>query len=101
MKQILTAVAIIFAAAAFPALALAEERVVVTVKGMVCSFCAQGLKKTFKKKAEVIDIDVDLDAKLVTIRFQDGKVLPDAEVEEMIKDAGYDVQSIEHGGQNG
>ena len=37
-----------------------KQIAVVSVKGMVCDFCAQGIEKTFKKDKTVTKIDVDL-----------------------------------------
>ncbi len=99
MKRIerLVILALLFA----PLPALAQEHVVVTVKGMVCSFCAQGLKKTFKKKSEVEKIEIDLEGKTVTIDFAAGKNLDDKELDELIRDSGYDVLRIDRGGSHG
>ncbi len=76
-------------------LAKAPEKTVVKVNGMVCSFCAQGIKKTFHKMEPIADVQVDLDHKLVTLRTKDGQTLPDAEIQRAINDAGYDVLKIE------
>lgn len=78
---------------------LAEEAVV-TVKGLVCSFCAQGIKKTFAKQSEVLDTKVDLESKLVTLTLKDGSKLSDSEIDRLIVDAGYSVVRIERRGQN-
>lgn len=77
-----------------PGVTFAEE-VTVTVKGMVCSFCAQGLKKTFGKKENVKGIQVDLEKKVVKVETLDGKPLSDDEIKSTIKDAGFDVLNIE------
>ncbi len=71
------------------------ERISISVKGMVCSFCAQGIKKTFGRKESVQDVAVDLDTKIVTITTKDGASLPDSEIRESIVDAGYEILSIE------
>jgi copper chaperone CopZ len=71
------------------------EQVTVTVKGMVCSFCAQGIKKTFMRKDGVERVDVDLDKKLVTIVTAQGVTLKDSDLTESIVDSGYEVVSIE------
>lgn len=76
-----------------PNFALAEE-ITVTVKGMVCSFCAQGIKKTFGKKESVKDINVDLDKKIVKLNVKDGSKMKDEEITQTINDAGYDVVNI-------
>ena len=74
--------------------ALADQ-ITVAVKGMVCSFCAQGIKKTFTRKEGVESVDVDLDKKIVTITTKQGATLTDSDVKESIVDAGYEVLSIE------
>jgi copper chaperone CopZ len=71
------------------------DQITVAVKGMVCSFCAQGIKKTFTRKDGVENVDVDLDKKIVTITTTQGANLTDAEVKESIVDAGYEVLSID------
>lgn len=79
-----------------PQTAIAEN-ITVTVKGMVCSFCAQGLKKTFGKKEEVKGIEVDLDKKIVKVETKEGKSLTDADLTSTIHDAGFDVLEIKRG----
>ena len=71
------------------------ERISVSVKGMVCCFCAQGIKKTFGRKESVQDVAVNLDTKVVTITIKDGASLPDADIRAGIVDAGYEVLTIE------
>lgn len=90
MKRLLVVMLLLLA----PVLASAEE-LKVQVKGMVCSFCAQGIKKTFSKQDAVEDIKVDLDSKIIQISFKEGKTLTDEEVKTLINDSGYDVVSIE------
>lgn len=70
------------------------ETVKVNVNGMVCSFCAQGIKKKFESKDSVKNIEVNLDEKLVTINFIDGKTLSDDEIKEIITKAGYEVKGV-------
>jgi mercuric ion binding protein len=71
------------------------DQITVGVKGMVCSFCAQGIKKTFLRKDGVESVDVDLDKKIVTITTKQGANLTDSDVKESIVDAGYEVLSID------
>ena len=85
---------IILASFAAP-LAMAGERVEVKVKGMVCSFCAQGIKKKFSGNEAVSKIEVNLDDKWVRLDLGDGKKLGDEDIKKSIKDSGYDVVSIE------
>ena len=42
---------------------------IVSVKGMVCDFCARGIEKTFKKDKSVFKIDVDLNRGKVLIAY--------------------------------
>ncbi len=63
------------------------------VKGMVCSFCAQGLVKTLKKDEAVEDVLVDLDSHQVKIRSKSGKSLDRAELVKKVETAGFNVGS--------
>lgn len=62
----------------------------VSVKGMVCAFCAQGLTKAFKKLPEVQDVKVSLEEKSVHLVIKKDSTLEDAKIIETIKDAGYE-----------
>jgi copper chaperone CopZ len=87
-------VSVVVLAALFSRVSHAEE-ITISVKGMVCSFCAQGIKKTFLRKDGVEQVDVDLDKKVVTIKTKAGAALSDADVKDSIVDAGYEVVSID------
>ena len=63
----------------------------IKVRGMVCSFCAQGIKKNLCKLKTVKDVEVNLKKGFVSIQVVDCKKLDMEEVEEIIKDAGYRV----------
>lgn len=71
-----------------------QDLTVVTVKGMVCSFCAQGIEKKLKKFKEVKSVDVDLDTKKVTLQWNPGPALTEEILQKTIKDAGYEVVSM-------
>src|SRR5579862_3112965 len=88
--------ALLLASLLLPATVFAEQ-ITITVKGMVCSFCAQGIKKTFSKNANVKEIKVDLDNKLVEIETHEGSSIGDDELRRTITNAGYDVVNIERG----
>lgn len=70
------------------------ETIKATVNGLVCSFCATGIEKTFRKQPAVEDVKVDLDTKLVTIHTKKGGKLDDKTITGLIKDAGYTVTDI-------
>ena len=71
------------------------ETIKASVNGLVCSFCATGIEKTFKAQPAVSDVQVDLESKLVTIETKDNQNLDDATITKFITDAGYSVNSIE------
>jgi copper chaperone CopZ len=70
------------------------ETIKVTVNGLVCSFCATGIEKTFRKQEAVEEVKVDLDQKLVLIQTKEQSVLDDETVTKLVKDAGYSVTDI-------
>lgn len=81
--------------AAAPAAVRADTAgAVIKVNGLVCDFCVQALTKTFKKRVEVRDFAVDLDAREVRIGFKAGQSIDDATLRKLITDAGYNVVGI-------
>jgi copper chaperone CopZ len=67
----------------------------ITVNGMVCSFCAQGIEKSIMKMDDTKAIFVDLKNKVVVIEAKEGKSLNEKLISQEIKDSGYDVVKIE------
>ena len=67
----------------------------VTVNGMVCSFCAQGIEKKMKALGETKDVYVGLKNRLVVVEVKDGLTLSQDVIKKIIKDAGYEVKSVE------
>ena len=63
---------------------------------MVCSFCAQGIEKNFRKMDATKDVYVDLKNKLVILEFKDGKLISEKNITQEINDSGYDVAKIEN-----
>jgi hypothetical protein len=43
------------------------ETIEMTVTGLVCAFCAQGIEKTLRKNPSVADVVVSLEDKLVAV----------------------------------
>ena len=69
---------------------LYEPQIVqVKIKGMVCSFCAQGLQKGIGKLEEVEKVEINLKKGYAKITVKKGETLPMDEVKEIINDAGY------------
>ncbi|KYG62293.1 hypothetical protein AZI87_17340 [Bdellovibrio bacteriovorus] len=71
--------------------AFAGEVETVGVKGMVCSFCAQGITKKFKEQPEVADVQVSLENKFVKLTYKDGQKLSHDKISTLLKEAGYEV----------
>jgi mercuric ion binding protein len=74
---------------------MAANSVKVTVNGMVCAFCAQGIEKRISKMGATKEVFVDLKKKTVAVEAKDGQVLDAKAISAEIVDAGYDVVKIE------
>jgi copper chaperone CopZ len=66
-----------------------------TVNGLVCGFCAQGIEKTLRKNPATDDVLVSLENRLVAIATKEGADIADTELRKALTDAGYDVKAIE------
>jgi periplasmic mercuric ion binding protein len=65
-----------------------------TVNGLVCGFCAQGIEKTLRGKPATADVFVSLENRLVAVATKEGMELSDAELRAALTDAGYEVKAI-------
>lgn len=65
-----------------------------TVNGLVCGFCAQGIEKTLRKNPATHDVLVSLEEKLVAVETRPGTDISDDILRKALKDAGYDVKAI-------
>ena len=86
-------IATVLAALSLPAPATTSMKA--TVNGMVCAFCAQGIEKRLSKMPEAKAVLVDLKRRFVVIEPNDGMKLDEKRIIAEIKDAGYDVVSVE------
>jgi len=91
MKKII--IALVMGIVAFPS--IAANSIKVTVNGMVCAFCAQGIEKRISKMDATKDVFVGLKKKTVAVEAKDGQVLDAKAISAEIVDAGYDVVKIE------
>lgn len=64
------------------------------VNGMVCAFCAQGIEKKLRALPQTRDVYVNLKDRIVAVELRDGQTLAPQAVRDLVKDAGYDVVSI-------
>lgn len=67
---------------------------VVSVIGMVCDFCAQGIEKTFEKDKAVKKIDVDLNKGKVLIAYSNDKSIEYSEIEQKILSNGQNATGL-------
>ena len=72
----------------------------VTVKGMVCSFCVQGIEKTFTAEEAVEKVTVNLDESLVSIWLKQDQNIKDGRIDTLVKDSGYNVAEIKRSSPN-
>jgi len=86
------AIALLLSAAA---LAAQAETVKLTVHGMVCSFCAQGIEKRLGALPQTQAVYVNLDRKLVAVEAKAGQHFDQALLRAEIKEAGYEVVQAE------
>jgi copper chaperone CopZ len=63
----------------------------ITVNGMVCAFCAQGIEKTLTAMPQTQAVYVNLKERVVLVEPKSGQKLDVAKVHAGIVDAGYDV----------
>jgi len=89
MKKLLLVLALSLTTSAF-----AAGKIEVTVKGMVCSFCSQGITKKFNEE-KVKSINVDLAKHLVTIELNENQDLSNEKITKILTDSGYGVEKIE------
>lgn len=90
MKTLLFSLLMIISVTSF-----AGEKIEITVKGMVCSFCSQGITKKFTEEG-VKSVNVDMTKHLVTLELNDNQKLPSDRIEKILKDSGYGVEKIEN-----
>ena len=68
---------------------------VVSVKGMVCDFCARGIEKTFKKDKSVQKIDVDLNRGKVLIAYAGDKDIDFDDIKKKILANGQNATDLQ------
>lgn len=92
LRKTLTLFAVLATLVAAPAFATTIE---MTVNGLVCGFCAQGIEKTLRKNPATADVLVSLENRLVAVATKDGQDISDIDLRSALTDAGYDVKAIE------
>jgi copper chaperone CopZ len=78
----------------------APSAVKITVNGMVCAFCAQGIEARLKQMPETADLYINLKQKLVAVQAKPGQTLSVDKIRAEVVDAGYEVSKVEPLGQS-
>jgi len=65
-----------------------------TVNGLVCAFCAQGIEKKLRKFPATDEVIVNLEHRLVAVALKEGQDISDADLRKALSDAGYTVKAI-------
>jgi periplasmic mercuric ion binding protein len=92
LRTLLLAAAVLVAG---PALAQDAQTVKLSVNGMVCSFCAQGIEKRLTKMPETGPLYINLAQKVVLVEPKAGQRIDINKVRAEITEAGYDVTAVE------
>jgi copper chaperone CopZ len=76
----------------------AAQTITAKVNGLVCDFCAQAVRKVFKKQDGVESVNVDLDTGEIILGLKAGATLDDETISKLIRKSGYSLVSIDRGG---
>jgi len=72
-----------------------NQIILINVKGMVCSFCAQGIEKKFKSHTAIKNVNVNLEKSKVRLVIKPNKRIDDNKIKDIIVNAGYNIDKIE------
>lgn len=67
---------------------------VIDIRGMVCAFCASSIEDKFKEIPGVQKVLVDFKTRVVIVGFAKEITMTDAEINQLILDAGYTQRQI-------
>jgi copper chaperone CopZ len=66
-----------------------------SVNGMVCAFCAQGIEARLKKMPETADLYINLKQKVVAVEAKPGQTLSVDKIRAEVVEAGYEITQAE------
>ncbi|HEU4458381.1 MAG TPA: heavy metal-associated domain-containing protein [Methylibium sp.] len=89
------ALACTLALASIAAQAATPSTTKLTVNGMVCAFCAQGIEKRLGALPTTQAVYVNLGQKIVAVQAKDGQTNDVDKLRAEVKEAGYDVVKVE------
>lgn len=73
----------------------APSAVKLTVNGMVCAFCAQGIEARVKKMPETAELYINLKQKVVAVQAKPGQTVSVDRLKAEVVEAGYEVTRAE------
>ncbi len=68
------------------------------VDGLACPFCAYGIEKEFTRTKGVVKVDIDMVNGLVIVTTSTDKTFAEAELSEIINNAGFTMKSMSQAG---
>lgn len=74
--------------------AASASTIVMTVDGLVCAFCAQGIDKRLRKIEATQDVYVSLEKKMVAISLKKDQDIADETLRQNLTESGYSVRAI-------
>jgi copper chaperone CopZ len=77
------------------AAAAGPSAVKLSVNGMVCAFCAQGIEARLRALPETADLYINLKQKVVAVQAKPGQALQVDRLKTEVTEAGYDVTAAE------
>jgi copper chaperone CopZ len=93
--------AMLLAALAGPALGAgaAPRTIEMSVDGMVCAFCAQGIEKKLRGLPATDDVYISLEHHLVALSLKGTGDVSDKELKKLLTEAGYTVTAVKRSQQ--
>jgi cation transport ATPase len=92
MRAILTLLLGVVSAAAMAA--DGPRRIEVSVKGMVCASCSQGLLKVVSRDPRIETSAISLEKRQLTLLVRAGSEITDAEIRKQVEDSGLEAGEI-------
>jgi len=90
IRTAVVALALLLPAAAFAA----QTRYQLRVDGLACPFCAYGIEKQLTRTDGVKDINVDINAGIVTVTMADGANMTKDQASRIVEDAGFTLRDF-------
>lgn len=85
MKKILIIITLFITYSSFAS----NDKVTVKVDGLGCPFCAFGLEKKFKDLKGISDLEIDLEAGIMTFQVLESTIITKQEIINRVDKAGY------------